>query len=272
MKLRSARIGLVAGDETVDELSISLFKEIQEGLPQAKLEMASDLISRLRMEKSPGEIEKLRQAAHISELAASAMQPAVVAGNEDYLAAAQAGLKSKAEGAERCDLFISVDPSRIALPPLHLCFGPGNPVSFELTVEYEGYWVQLCRTFFLGRPSSKQKQIFKACCDAYEAALECCRPGLPVAGIAKAAVDTLERKGLASGLKYGLGHGVGLDIPEPYSVDLHSKATLGSNMILVIHVGVWVPGEGSALVGGPIVVGQSGAIPLDHPQREMIQL
>lgn len=43
-------------------------------------------------------------------------------------------------------------------------------------------------------------------------------------------------------------------------------------MILVIHVGVWVPGEGSALVGGPIVLRQAGVTPLDHPQREMIQL
>lgn len=32
-----------------------------------------------------------------------------------------------------------------------------------------------------------------------------CRPFHPVAAVAKAAVDTLERAGFAGGLKYGLG-------------------------------------------------------------------
>ena len=65
---------------------------------------------------------------------------------------------------------------------------------------------------------------------------------------------------------------MGLDPPEPYPVDLQSRALLGNNMVPVVHVGVWVPDEGAAFVGGPIVVIQSGTIRLDHPPQEIIEV
>src|SRR4051794_19451518 len=80
MKLQRARIGLVASDDTIDELSVSLSNAIQHALPQARIEPASDLINQMRMEKSPPEIMNLRKATEISESAAAAMQRCLVPG------------------------------------------------------------------------------------------------------------------------------------------------------------------------------------------------
>jgi len=272
MKLQRARIGLVASDDTIDELSVSLSNAIQHALPQARIEPASDLINQMRMEKSPPEIMNLRKATEISESAAAAMQRCLVPGAEDYLAMANAALAANTLGADRCDAIISASPSDLALPPTHQRFRQGNPVSCELTVQYEGYWVQICRTFSLGAPSAEQKRVFAACRDAYEEALKVCRPGSPVAKVANVAVDSIDKSGYAGCIKYGLGHGVGLDLPEPYSVDAHSKGTLVNHMVLVVHVGVWVQGQGAAFVGGPVVIDQTGVTPLDHPQQDIIEV
>jgi Xaa-Pro dipeptidase len=270
--LEKARIGLVASDEAIDEMSFSLFKAIRERLPRAQIEPASDLVNSMRLRKSSAEIAQIRRATEIAEAAAETLQHFILPGNEDYLAVAQAAMTAHALGAERCDAIISVKPADLAYPPGHRRFVQGNPVSCELTVQYEGYWAQICRTFSLGEPSPQQRHIFLTACNAYEKAVETCCHGTSVAKIANVAVEEVDRAGYSGCIKYGLGHGVGLDLPEPYSVELHSNETLASGTALVIHIGIWAEGQGAAFVGGPIVIDTEGATVLDHPHREMAVL
>ena len=270
--LERARIGLVARDETIDEMSLSLFESLRERLAEARIESASDLVNSMRLRKSSSEIARIRRATEIAESAGETLRSFILPGNEDYLATAHAAMTAHALGAERCDAITSVSPANLAYPPAHRHFVRGNPVSCELTVQYEGYWVQICRTFSLGEPSPKQRRIFLTACNAYEKALGMCYPGNSVARIAIAAVEEVDRAGYSGCIRYGLGHGIGLDLPEPYSVDLHSKETLASGAVLVVHIGIWVEGEGAAFVGGPIAIDTQGATVLDHPQREMAVL
>jgi Xaa-Pro dipeptidase len=271
-KLEQGRIGLVATDETMDELSLSMFRLAQAEFPKAQLELASDLINKLRMEKSSAEICALTRSTQLAETAVSALQHELSPSSHDFNAWAAAEFSAKTEGAEVCDLIISTGCSRLALPPSGAKFAKGESVACELTLRYQGYWTQICRTFHLGTPSVGQKKIFKACYDSYEAALNECRPGRPVSGVAQAAIATINRAGFPDAIKYGLGHGIGLDLPEPHSVTTNSEAVLGNDMVLVVHVGAWVPDIGSAFIGGPIVVRGTGVEVLDHPQTGIIEL
>jgi len=138
------------------------------------------------------------------------------------------------------------------LPPSHQRFEQGNPVSVELTVLCEGYWVQICRTYSIGEASPYQKRLFKACLQAYQSALDLARPGAAVADLARAAIGVLRTSGFEGSVKYGLGHGVGLDLPEPYEVEIRSQEFLPDRMVLMVHVGAWAAnGQAAAFVGGP---------------------
>jgi|GEM_PF-2486275 len=271
MKLGRARIGYVAGDDTVDELSVALLASMQEGLPSAHLEPAGDLLLRLRLQKGPGEVLRLRRATELAETAIEAVGRSLQPGVEDYALAAAASCAALQHGAERCDLVISPSATELALPPMHRRFSNGNVVSCELTVVCEGYWVQICRTFSMGEPTPAQKHLFAACRDAYLAGTEVARPGCPVSVIAVAAMEVLRKAGFHGCLTYGLGHGIGLDLPEPYEVELHTHDSLVNNMALAVHVGAWAPQAGAAaFVGGPILVSERGSIPLDRQQTELI--
>jgi len=273
MKLDKAQIGLVAGDETVDEIGLSLTRSIHQELSGAHVRHVAELITRMRLAKQPGEIQKLQRSAGLAELAAAALKNSLIPGNDDFEAMGAAAHAAIRGGADRCDAIISTRPAHLALPPSHKRFEQGNPVSVELTVLCEGYWVQICRTYSMGQPSPYQKNLFKACLEAYQSALDVARPGTPVSELARAAMDPLNKSGFEGCVKYGLGHGVGLDLPEPYEVELHSHDILPDKMVLVVHVGAWAAnGQAAAFVGGPILINPQGASQLDQPQTDIVEV
>ena len=273
MGLDKATIGLVAGDDTVDEVSLSLTRALQQELPKAQIRHAAEMITRMRLAKEPAEVQKMRRSTQLAELAAGALQKSLIPDNEDFEAMAAAAQAAIRGGADRCDAIISTGPSRLPLPPSHQRFEQGNPVSVELTVVCEGYWVQICRTYSIGEPSAYQKRLFKACLQAYQSALDLARPGTAVSDLARAATDVLKTSGFEGSIKYGLGHGVGLDLPEPYEVELRSQEFLPDRMVLVVHVGAWSDnGQAAAFVGGPILINPHGVSQLDQPQSEIIEV
>jgi Xaa-Pro aminopeptidase len=270
LRLESSRIGLVTTDLAVDELSVSFHERICRELPRAQLVPASDLVNELRLIKSQNEIALLRQAAQLAEVAAESLRKSIRPGVKDSQATAIAEHAAKLEGADLCDFFISADPALHALPPSGLEFKAGSPVTFEITIRYAGYWIQMCRVFSLGKPAQEQMRVFEVCRDAYQAEVRAARPGVTVDQVAEAAQGVIAAAGFKDCTPYGLGHGVGLDLPELYSVERECRARLAPGVVLVLHPSIWVPKQGSAYVGGPIAITENGALPLDNPVSEMV--
>jgi len=104
------------------------------------------------------------------------------------------------------------------------------------------------------------------------AAVAAAQPGRPVAESAQAAYQAIVDAGYKDYIQYGAGHGVGLDLPELYPLDPRCNSRLEAGMILVIHPAIWVPGRGTAFVGGPIAVSDGSAVRLDNPQAEIVTI
>jgi len=268
--LESSQIGLVARDLAIDEMSVSFDKEIRSQLPSARLVRASDVLNELRLIKSQNEIGILRQASRLAEMAADSLRRSIKPGVKDHQAVVSAEHAARLEGADQCDVIISTDPARYTFPPCGLEFNRGSAVNCEITVRYGGYWVQICRVFCIGKPSEPQARVFGVCRDAYRAAVQAARPGTYVAELQKAAYRVIAEGGFMENIQYGTGHGVGLDLPELYPVDQEGEGRLAVGMILVIHPAIWVPTQGAAFFGGPIVVTEKEALHLDNPVSEVI--
>jgi Xaa-Pro aminopeptidase len=270
LRLEGARIGLVATDVGVDELTFSFREQICRQLPKAQLVPASDIVNELRLLKSQNEIALLRQAAQLAEVVVDSLRKSIRPGVKDRQATVTAEYLARLEGADQCDVIISTDPAFHALPPMGLEFRAGSPVNCEITVRYGGYWIQICRVFCIGKPSRPQVQVFEVCRDAYQAAVRAARPGTSADQVAEAAEGVIAAGGLKDCIPYGIGHGVGVDLPEPYSVDHECRGRLAPGMVLILHPAIWVPKQGAAFLGGPIAVTDNGALCLDNPASEMI--
>jgi Xaa-Pro dipeptidase len=116
----------------------------------------------------------------------------------------------------------------------------------------EGYQSDITRTFVLGKPTEKMKQVFDIVHQAQQAALKQARPGVELASVDAAARKVIVDAGYGPGFKYfshRVGHGLGMDGHEwPYLVkndmfgwDLHPQMRAG--MVFSDEPGIYIPGE-----------------------------
>lgn len=116
----------------------------------------------------------------------------------------------------------------------------------------EGYQSDITRTFVLGKPTEKMKQVFDIVHQAQQAALKQAKPGVELASVDAAARKVIVDAGYGPGFKYfshRVGHGLGMDGHEwPYLVkndmfgwDLAPHMRAG--MVFSDEPGIYIPGE-----------------------------
>jgi Xaa-Pro dipeptidase len=110
----------------------------------------------------------------------------------------------------------------------------------------EGYESDISRTFVLGKPSDKMKQVFDLVHRAQSAALSAAKPGVACGAVDAAARQVITDGGYGPGYRYfthRVGHGLGMDGHEwPYLVK-DNPLPLQANMVFSDEPGIYIPGE-----------------------------
>jgi Xaa-Pro dipeptidase len=126
----------------------------------------------------------------------------------------------------------------------------------------EGYRSDISRTFVLGQPTQKMKDVFEIEYAAQSAALAAARPG-----VACQAVDAAARKVITDGgygpdymyFTHRVGHGIGMDGHEwPYLVRGNTLA-LAPGMTFSDEPGIYIPGEFGIRLEDDMLITQDGA-------------
>ncbi|HEX9728318.1 MAG TPA: Xaa-Pro peptidase family protein [Gemmatimonadales bacterium] len=126
----------------------------------------------------------------------------------------------------------------------------------------EGYRSDISRTFVLGRPTDKMKQVFALEFAAQTAALHAAKPGVPCE-----AVDAAARKVIVDGgygpdytyFTHRVGHGIGMDGHEwPYLVR-GNTLPLAPGMTFSDEPGIYIPGEFGVRLEDDMVITPDGA-------------
>ena len=91
----------------------------------------------------------------------------------------------------------------------------------------------MTRTFVLGEPSQKQRDIYKMVSEAQELALTAIRKGNPCRAIDGTVREYFQKKGYASCFGHGLGHGVGLEVHELPVLSPQSNLSLEEGIFTV---------------------------------------
>ena len=133
----------------------------------------------------------------------------------------------------------------------------------------EGYQSDITRTFVLGKPTEKMKQVFDIVHQAQQAALKQARPGVELASVDAAARKVIADAGYGPGFKHfshRVGHGLGMDGHEwPYLVkidmfgwdlDPHMRA----GMVFSDEPGIYIPGEFGIRLEDDMHITENGAV------------
>ena len=126
----------------------------------------------------------------------------------------------------------------------------------------EGYSSDISRTFVLGKPTQRMKDVFEIEHRAQAAALKTARPGLPCEAVDAAARKVIVDAGFGPDYKYfshRVGHGMGMDGHEwPYLVK-GNTLPLKPGMVFSDEPGIYIPGEFGIRLEDDMVITENGA-------------
>ena len=126
----------------------------------------------------------------------------------------------------------------------------------------EGYRSDISRTFVLGAPTQKMKDVFAIELEAQTAALAAARPGVACEDVDAAARKVIVDAGYGPDYTYfthRVGHGMGMDGHEwPYLVR-GNKLPLAPGMTFSDEPGIYLPGEFGVRLEDDMVITEDGA-------------
>ncbi|MFN7996603.1 MAG: Xaa-Pro peptidase family protein [Bryobacteraceae bacterium] len=224
---------------------------------------ATPVTAGCRMIKSPAEMALLRLASSVTLQAYEAAWKSIRAGmtTREF-----SGLIGSAYQALGFPGYASVQTGEYAALP-HGSRQPqtireGSLVLIDDGCTVEGYHSDITRTFVVGKPTPKMKQVFEIVHKAQTAALSAARPGVACEDVDAAARKVVVDGGYGPDYKYfthRLGHGLGMDGHEwPYLVR-GNRLPLAAHMTFSDEPGIYIPGEFGIRLEDDLHVTEDGA-------------
>lgn len=239
----------------------------------------TNLISDLKLVKSPAELAYIRAAARIADQAMHVFAESLTAGRTELSLAGDVYRALLAAG------------SGLAASPMNLvsgersCYSHGAPTERILrpgdfgSIEYGAacrrYTATIGRNFCLGEPTSRMRELHDIVRRASDACLAAIRAGVPATAPHEAARRVIVDAGVERGRVHTSGYGLAPGFPPTWGEPLHmldqSAYTLQAGMVLTIEPPVFLGDErlGARLIDN-VLVTETGAELLTTFPRDLI--
>lgn len=161
---------------------------------------------------------------------------------------------------------------RAALPhaePSHRKIVPGDTIIIDFGAQVDGYCSDETCTILMGNPIDKIQEIYTIVNDARKMALNSLKQGMEIKALDHMVRSYIEEKGYGEFFKHGLGHGVGIAVHEPPSINSISDGVFKENMILTIEPGIYLPNLGGVRLEDMVLVSQGKAHVLTQLRKDM---
>jgi Xaa-Pro aminopeptidase len=214
------------------------------------------------MVKDPAEITLLRKAARIAAQSLQEVMPLIRPGIREIDVACELEYRMKKNGGDGPSFQpIVASGYRAALPHGVASLkkiAAGDVVVIDYGTVYRGYASDETCTFFVGKPTARQKKIYRIVLEAHDRAIAALRPGKTLKAIDAAARGYIEQQGFKKYFNHGTGHGVGLAVHEPPRVSYLADGNVDAGMVVTIEPGIYIPGWGGVRIEDTVVVRDRG--------------
>ncbi|MFO7941189.1 MAG: Xaa-Pro peptidase family protein [Bacillota bacterium] len=235
----------------------------------------TDMVETLRLVKDDDELEAIRRAASIADEAFEEILPTVRAGRTEAEIALDLEFCARRLGAEGLSFpLIVASGERSSLPHGRASerqIRPGDFITFDYGVVYDGYCSDATRTIAVGEPGDDAREVYQTVLSAQLRALDQLRPGKTGFEIDSAARCIIEDAGFGDYFGHGLGHGVGLAVHEgPRLSYMDANEVLKPGMVVTVEPGIYLPSRFGVRIEDLVVVTDDGAEILTTPTKELV--
>ena len=271
LKARNLATGNLGAEETV---RFVFADSVGAALPAMKVVSATPVTAGCRTVKDAHEIALIRLACQVTLKAYEAAWKSLKDGMTQNDFAALVALAHKQLGF---DGSAGVQVGKYSALP-HGSVTPqvvreGSILLMDGGCKAEGYSSDLSRTFVLGKPTQRMKDVFEIEHKAQTTAVKTARPGLACEAVDAAARKVITDAGFGPDYKYfghRVGHGMGMDGHEwPYLVR-GNKLPLKPGMVFSDEPGIYIPGEFGIRLEDDMVITENGA-ELFTPQSNSLE-
>jgi Xaa-Pro aminopeptidase len=228
---------------------VDLFRKVNKDI---ELVPSDPVMDALRMIKDTEEIEFMKEAQRIATIGMDKAREMLKPGITGHEMATEVLYVMRKEGAEGTSTPIHINSGirscwihgKVDKQPI----ADGDFVVIDLTPQYEGYCANLARTFVVGQPNQKQKELIGVYKKMYEATWEALKPGIKVLDLDKVGKEVCVENGMAEFHLNGISHGIGLrfeETPASTIIPAHRSIVYKENMTVTIgHTVLAIPGFG----------------------------
>ena len=246
-----------------------------------RLPDGSDLVSELRIRKSPAELQIVREAGRIADEALDEAIPLLRPGISELQFAGVIEYALRRRNSEYPGM-----PTWMASGPKSSCshaspsariIQAGEPLKCSFAAVRHRYHVTTYQSFFLGDPPSQYTDIFGQCQESLEAVISTIDVGVSFREASLAGNRVLERYGLADRNMGRWGYGVGIAYPptwlEPMNIMIESDGVFDIGMVFCMHVSMALPELGFGFtVGADYLVDERGPSRVNRRAPEIIRI
>ena len=265
-RLAGRTIGIEA-----DVLTVASHETLKDGGVETVLRQG--LVERLRAVKEPAELEKIREAAAISDLMFAALAEEQFTGRtERELSWRVRELFHEHGSSELAFDSIVAAAENGASPHADVRdaeIPAGTLVTIDAGCRIDGYASDCTRTFATGDLPDELARAYEVCLEAQVAGLEAFGPGASGRDVDAAARDVITAAGWGEQFGHGLGHGIGLEVHEAPAVRAESTDTLEAGNIVSCEPGIYIPGLGGVRIEDMVLVTDDGRERLTQAPKDL---
>ena len=234
---------------------------------------ASGLVEAERRTKDDAEVARIAEAARITDAALAAVVPML--GERplevDVRDELEHRMRRLGAAGPSFETIVATGPANASLPhhrPDRTVVEEGHTVIVDVGALVEGYHSDMTRTFVVGEPTPRQREVFDLVLAAQRAGVAALGPGLEVAGLDAICRDLIAEAGWGAAFSHGTGHGVGLQIHEDPFVNSSAKGTLRAGDVVTVEPGVYRGDFGGVRIEDLVVVTSDGHRVLTHSPKD----
>ena len=211
------------------------------------LENTSDLVTKLRLVKSPAELKYVRRAGELADAAlVEANRLSVPGAFEGDILAAMQGVVFAGDGDYPGNPFI-IGAGERALVGRYTSGRQRLGENDQLTVEWAGvyrhYHAAMFRTILTGKPAKRHIDMHKTTIETLRACVDALRPGNTVGDVYEAYARGLTKDGYGKYVLGATGYCMGVTYAPSWMdwpmIHRDNSVVLGPGMVFFIHIVLW---------------------------------